>query len=119
MRVNTGTRPKITRVTKIVAKKTMQTFEVDGKNFGTEYPYNGDSNYFWLYDLTGDWRAGCGPPNPCTTTLNVTSWTHNQIVVAGFTGNSQTPNRGNRILILVWNAETGQGPVTRAVTVAR
>ncbi len=119
IRIDATTGPKITKVTRIVAKRKVQTFEIDGKNFGTQYPYDGDSNYMWLYDLTGDWRAGCGPPNPCTTTLNVTSWTDNQIVVSGFTGNGQTPNRGDRMLVLVWDAYTGHGPVTRAVTVAR
>jgi Protein of unknown function (DUF642) len=108
-------KPKISRVSTIVAGKQVQTFEVDGSGFGTNQPYFGDSSYFWLYDLTGNWRAGCGPPNPCGTTLNVTSWTDNQIVVAGFGG--QTPNAGDRVLVLVWNAQTGKGPATKAVTV--
>jgi hypothetical protein len=118
-----GNRPKITRVSRILAEQT-QTIIITGRNLGTSQPFNGDSNYLKVVDdpkNAGAWAAGCGPADggPCGTTLNVTSWTDTQIVIAGFTGTyGSNPLRRNGVAVFeVWNPQTGAGPTAIAKVV--
>lgn len=58
-------------------------------------------------------------------TVNVTSWTDNQIVVSGFTGDyydygppyDWTLEPGDSVTIFVWNPQNDVGPATFSVTV--
>ena len=113
--------PVLTSVSPIVAQPN-QTITLSGSGFGTQTPYNGDSQYLEIADLTGNWIAGWinnGSPNQVT--LNVTSWTDSQIVIQGFTGdygqNNWVLNPGDKIQVSVWNAQSDAGPATQTVTV--
>jgi hypothetical protein len=113
--------PRISSVSRIVARKN-QTITISGRNFGTNQPYFGDSAYLWLYDLNGNWRAGCGPPwGNCGVTINVTAWSDTQIIIRGFGGtyHKWKLNRGDPVLVLVWNAQTGEGPAVFVTRVRR
>ncbi len=107
-----GFNPRILGVTRILNRQT-QTFRIFGKNFGANEPYFGDSGDFWIYDLDGNWRAGCGAPwGNCGVTINVNGWSDSQIVVGGFGGTygKFTLKRGDPLVLFVWNARTGKGP---------
>src|SRR3984885_12107545 len=113
--------PVLTSVSPIVAQPN-QTITLSGSGFGTQTPYNGDSQYLEIADLTGNWIAGWinnGSPNQVT--LNVTSWTDSQIVIQGFTGdygqNNWVLNPGDKIQVSVWNPQSNAGPATKTVTV--
>src|SRR3984885_10647515 len=113
--------PVLTSVSPIVAQPN-QTITLSGSGFGTQTPYNGDSQYLEIADLTGNWIAGWinnGSPNQVT--LNVTSWTDSQIVIQGFTGdygqNNWVLNPGDKIQVSVWNPQSNAGPATQTVTV--
>jgi hypothetical protein len=118
-----GKRPNITRVSRVIAEQN-QTIVITGRNFGTSQPYNGDSNYLKIVVAPTNasaWAAGCGPVDggPCGTTLNVTSWTDTQIVIAGFTGTygSNPLHQTDVAVFIVWNPQTGVGPAALAKTV--
>lgn len=107
-----GASPHIFHVTRVRASQT-QTFTIVGDGFGTNAPYFGDSPYFEMYDLNDNWRAGCGPPwGTCGVTVNVTSWTSEKIVVSGFGGTygKWVLHRGDPLIMVVWNPQTGGGP---------
>jgi len=114
---STRTRPKIKKISRIIAAQTQQ-ITILGENFGTYYPYFGDSPYLWMDDLgigqqpNPVWRAGCAGAAPCGTTINVTSWTDTQIVVAGFGGSySINPIRhGDTLVWQVINPQTNGRP---------
>ncbi|HLJ46993.1 MAG TPA: hypothetical protein VKU01_13340 [Bryobacteraceae bacterium] len=106
--------PAITSVSGILPQQT-QTITITGRGFGTHAPYNGDSAFLLIRDVTAGWSAGFA--NSFTTdgvTLNVTSWTDAQIVISGFTGTygqaSSILNAGDQITVYVWNAQSGIGP---------
>ncbi len=110
--------PKVERIGRVDAKQ-YQTIVIRGRNFGTSAPYDGDSSYLWMVDIQGNgsgwWRAGCPQQyGPCTTTLNVSSWTDNEIVITGFTGNGQYPLKGDLVSFFIWNPQTGRGPAAAA-----
>ena len=99
-----------------------QRIVIKGYGFGNNQPYNGDSDFFWMVDIqgngTGWWRAGCPDQyGPCTTTLNVESWTDRRIVVTGFTGSGQYPVSGDLVSFFIWNPQTGRGPAAAAAMV--
>ena len=112
-----GTQPKIKGVTKIRPMQ-YQTIVITGSGFGTMNPYNGDSAYLQILDTTGGWSAGLKNGSQTDTVwLDVTKWSDNQIVIAGFThGYGQsgwTLKKKDRIVVNVWNAQDGNGPATR------
>jgi len=116
-------RPKIFHISRIVAKQTQQ-ITIVGTNFGTYQPYDGDSNYLKMTDIGRtmhhyEWAAGCEGPPPCGTTLNVTSWTDDQIVLAGFTGTYHENPLRRRDFLVWWvvNPQTGKGPSAYLVQV--
>lgn len=115
--------PKINSVTPIQAEQT-QKIVIKGKRFGRMKPYNGDSCCIKIvvtnpacydYGDYGTWQAGYeGSGNEVT--LNVTKWTNEKIVLAGFTGLygyycwylvAYEP-----IQINIWNAQSQAGPAT-------
>ena len=106
-----------------IAAEQNQTITISGSGFGTQSPYNGDSDYIYVLDVTGNWEAGYQPAGNYVT-LNVTSWTDNQIVISGFTGYygygppfNWFLEPGDNLTIAVWNPQTGIGPAMYYVTV--
>ena len=90
--------------------------------FGVQAPYTGDLPFILFSDVTQGWSAGC-QGQPCgqdTISLVVTSWTDTQIVLGGFAGayglGSYTIQPGDQFNIQVWNAPTGSGPASIAIT---
>jgi hypothetical protein len=65
----------------------------------------------------------CGMRAMVTTRsgLNVTSWTHTQITIQGFTGSYGVSgwmlNHGDQAQVQVWNAQTGAGPAMYNLTI--
>jgi hypothetical protein len=115
--VDAENHPKIKKISRIVALQ-YQTITITGRGFGYNQPYDGDSVYMFMEDITGTWAAGCGPQyGPCGTTLDVTSWTDSQIVITGFTGRGQFPRRKDLVVFFVYNPQTGKGPSSIAAVV--
>jgi hypothetical protein len=120
-RADIRTRPHITKISRVVAQQT-QRITITGVNFGTAQPYDGDSPYLKMIDVRGyrhdgpAWAAGCVG---CGTTLNVTSWTDTEIVIAGFTGTySENPlKRGDFLVWWVVNPQTNKGAAGHLVKV--
>jgi uncharacterized protein (TIGR03437 family) len=106
------TLPAITAVSSVLPQQN-QTITISGSGFGTLNAYSGDSSYIEISDLDGQWNAGYGSN---LVTLNVTSWTHSQIVIQGFQGSygqfGWSLNSGDYVSIQVWNPQTGAGPTT-------
>jgi hypothetical protein len=111
----TATGPVITAVSPILPQQT-QTITITGSGFGTLQPYDGNSDFIRISDLTRNWNAGSTRDSPPDfITLAITSWTDSQIVVSGFTGaygknNNWTLNLGDWVEVQIWNAQTGLGP---------
>jgi hypothetical protein len=109
--------PVVESISRVVSKQT-QTIVITGRHFGYNQPYDGDSSYLWMVDVevgSAYWRAGCPQQyGPCTTTLNVSSWTDNQIVITEFTGYGQYPKSGDLVNFFIWNPQTGRGPAAAA-----
>lgn len=108
--------PVITNVSKISATQT-QTITITGKGFGNMNPYNGNSKYIEISDVTASWDAGHSGTIGQTAngvTLSVTQWTDNQILLSGFMGKygNFTLHVGDNISVKVWNAPSGLGPST-------
>jgi hypothetical protein len=101
--------PTITSVSAVTATQT-QTISITGTGFGTKAAYNGDSSYIYFNDDTTatSWQAGYTGNG---TTMNITSWTDTQIVIAGFGGDYGMGvgylSTGDTFLIGVFNAQTG------------
>jgi hypothetical protein len=115
-----ATGPVITSVSSILPTPT-QTITITGTGFGTLSPFNGDSPYIRISDVTREWNAGSTrDPGADLVTLDVTSWTNTQITVAGFTGDYGAPpysvpynwtlNDGDTVDVQIWNAQTSAGP---------
>jgi hypothetical protein len=107
----------IASVSPIVSEQT-QTITINGADFGTQSPYTGSSNYIELVDTTaGGWAAG---HSGSSVTLAVSSWTNTQIVLAGFSGSYGTNgwciSPGDQLKVMVWNAQTGDGPAVYPIT---
>lgn len=112
--------PRITSVTGIVPGLG-QPIVISGSGFGNRPPYLGDSPYIAIYDATKGWTAGSTlSPLADSVTLNVTSWTDNQIAISGYSGEYGDPrwtyDIGDEIEIRVWNANTGIGPAVYTMT---
>lgn len=116
-----------------------QTINITGSGFGSHAPYNGDSYYIQITDVTKNWNAGyCDPtlnppgnPNSCLPLvgvspsdaigLNIASWTDTNIQITGFTAsygqNNWTLDSGDQVQVEVWNAQTSAGPASYTTTV--
>jgi hypothetical protein len=110
--------PTIKKVTPIQPTQ-YQTIIIKGTGFGKMKPYDGDSCCIEFTDTnvqcSSFWSAGY--PDDAVT-LDVTKWSNDKIVVAGFTG-AYGGNGGCSILwpgsdirLDVWNAQTRSGPAT-------
>lgn len=117
--------PQITSVSKIGTSQ-YQTIVISGSGFGTLQPYNGDSGYISLWDLTRGWQAGYvgsywGYYTENAVTLSVVSWQDNLITLGGFSGawgqNNWTLNVGDSEEIDVWNPQSGNGPASTTTPV--
>lgn len=110
-------KPVVESITAVYAKQ-YQTIVIKGRNFGTNQPYDGDSDYLWMVDVqgngTGWWRAGCPQQyGPCGTWLDVRYWSPTEIVIAGFS-NGMWPAKGDLVNFFIWNPQTGRGPAAAA-----
>lgn len=111
-----GSDPKISKVTRIKAKQ-YQKIVISGSGFGTMSPYNGDSAYLQIWDLTGKWSAGLDNASQDDSVwLDVTSWSDSAIVITGFTGDYGesywTLKKHDHLEINVWNPQSDDGPAT-------
>jgi uncharacterized repeat protein (TIGR02543 family) len=101
-----------------------QTITISGSGFGTQSPFDGDSAFLAIQDLTGNWEAGNAPDGNLVT-VSVSSWTDNQIIISGFTGDygisggiyNWNFELGDYLTIEVWNPQSGQGPATYGIIV--
>lgn len=117
--------PGITSVS-LLRPTAAQTVTITGSGFGSLNPYNADSSYLRITDLTANWTAGYLDQygNADGVTTNITSWTDSQIVVSGFGGiygsgilNSYVFSAGDTVEVDVWNPQTGVGPASIAMMV--
>jgi hypothetical protein len=109
---NHTTQSVITSVSIIYPTQT-QTITITGHGFGQHNPYNGNSEYISVSDLTHPWSAGY---LGSAVTLNVTSWSDTQIVISGFTGQYGKQGwalySGDSIQITLWVTPDSTRPVT-------
>ncbi|MDE1863036.1 MAG: PKD domain-containing protein [Thaumarchaeota archaeon] len=68
-----------------------QTITINGRGFGSQQPFVGDSQYLLIADYTANpyWEAG---HTGDLVTLNVSKWTDSQIVIDGFEGSYGSQN---------------------------
>lgn len=113
----TPSAPVIASVTPILPQAN-QTITITGSGFGNQAPYNGNSPYIMISDVTRNWNAGNSQLG-CLVTLNIIRWTDTEIMIEGFTGaygGGWSLNPGDLVLIQIWNAQSGAGPATISVT---
>lgn len=112
--LSTPVSPVITSVTPILPQ-AVQTFSIKGLGFGVHASYDGDSPYILITDVTQGWNAG---RTGDWVSLNVAQWKDDLITIKGFTGGygSWVLRGGDKLLIRVWNAQTGTGPAAIRVT---
>jgi hypothetical protein len=67
--------PRITSVTQIWPR-SYQTIQISGNGFGSVRPYDGDSSYILVTDLTQNWAGG---HTGDAVTLNVGTWSDSLI----------------------------------------
>ena len=121
--------PTISSVTGLGASEN-DNIIIDGSGFGFQQPFNGDSPYIQLADVSAGWNAGNSgtlPSGNCQVSsdgdwvgVNVTSWTNTQVHIEGFTGSyggGWSLNDGDHVQVEVWNAQTSAGPACYMVTV--
>ena len=112
-----STSPHITSVTQVWARP-YQTIQISGTGFGSLPPFNGDSAFIALSDLTQNWPAG---HTGDAVTIIVSSWSDSLISITSFGGAYGTGNQsllaGDVLSIKVWNAQTFAGPATARATV--
>jgi hypothetical protein len=111
-----ATGPVITGVSLISAKQN-QTIVISGHTFGAQIPYNGDSNYIMLSDITRNWNAG---HSGNAVNLIVEQWTDCRIVLQGFSGSyggGWSVANGDVENVQVWNVQSGAGPATFSVKI--
>ena len=112
--------PVITSISPITTQKD-QRIVIKGRGFGNQRPFRGDSTAFLLSDLTRNWNAGCvlwqgsGTASSAAVTVNVAQWTNVKIVITGFGGygGGYKLADGDRVEIVVWNAQAPQSELTR------
>jgi Double zinc ribbon/PEGA domain len=97
-----------------------QTINITGHGFGNQNPYNGNSRYILITDLTRSWNAGNTNGNDLVT-LKIVRWTDTQITIHGFTGaygRGWSLGPGDKVRIQIWNPQTGAGPAISNIAVA-
>jgi hypothetical protein len=120
-----STAPQVSRSPEIASIGTIlpqadQTINITGQGFGEQAPYDGNSRYILVTDLTRNWNAGNSGGNDLVT-LRVARWTETQITLEGFTGaygRGWSLSPGDQVRIQIWNPQSGAGPATSNVTVA-
>jgi hypothetical protein len=117
--LSTKATPVISSVSKISAIQT-QAITINGHGFGNMEPYNGNSPYIQIKDITYGWNAGHKTSTGQSSnlvTLNITKWVDNQIIISGFSGDygKYILHVGDKILINVWNAPSGTGSASYSV----
>lgn len=116
-------RPEISSVTPILPQ-ARQRIVIQGRGFGLHVPYaRTDTPYLAIRDDTAHWAAGrVVPHNWDEVMLDVDSWTDDQIVISGFSGdygkNGWKLTEGDEVEIAVWNPQSGVGPARYRVHVA-
>jgi excisionase family DNA binding protein len=117
-------KPEISSVSPILPQ-ARQRIVIQGRGFGLHVPYaNTDTPYLAIRDDSARWAAGrILPHNWDEVMLNVESWTDNQIVITGFSGdygkNGWKLTAGDKLEIAVWNPQNGVGPALYHVRVLR
>ena len=116
-------KPEISSVTPILPQ-ARQRIVIQGRGFGLHVPYaRTDTPYLAIRDDTAHWAAGrLVPHNWDEVMLDVESWTDEQIVISGFSGdygkNGWKLAEGDDLEIAVWNPQNGVGPARYRVHVA-
>jgi DNA-binding winged helix-turn-helix (wHTH) protein len=93
-----------------------QKIVIRGRGFGLHVPYaHTDSPYLAIRDQTRDWAAGrMIPQNWDEVMVDVESWTDNEIVISGFSGEYGRRGWqlavGDDLEIAVWNPQSEAGP---------
>ncbi|MCL4498605.1 MAG: IPT/TIG domain-containing protein [Deltaproteobacteria bacterium] len=96
--------PKIFSVSPIYPTNN-QRIVIRGTGFGIHIPFNGDSRFIRIYDVTRGWNAGWSGN---FVTINVSSWTNSEIVINGFTGSyggGWSFEPGDQVEVMVWNPQ--------------
>jgi hypothetical protein len=90
---------------------------ISGSGFGDLAPFEGDSPYIMVTDVTRNWNAG---HDGDWVTINVAEWTDSRINVNGFGsayGRGWSCETGDTVRLQVWNPETKKGPASATITV--
>ena len=88
-----------------------QTITISGSGFGTHAPFRGDSRFLQLRDITeNNWTSEATCANGCATgpSVDVRSWTDNQIVLGGFVngyGGADVLHPGDIVRISIANPQ--------------
>ena len=102
-----------------VSTTPTQTFTINGQGFGNLDPYNGDSPFIEITNVTSSWNAGFSGGNgqtPNGLMLNISLWTDNQIVISGFTGSFPASfQAGDNLTFKIWNVPSGLGPASLSI----
>ncbi len=97
--------PKIFSVSPVYPTNN-QRIVIRGTGFGIHIPFNGDSRFIRIYDVTRGWNAGLDGD---LVTINVSSWSNNKIIITGFTGdyghNNWILKPGDNITIFISNPQ--------------
>lgn len=110
-----------------ISPQAAQTIVIKGSGFGSQPAFDGDSPALMIDNLTRNWRAGCRERPECgggdnAVTVRVPSWQDGEIHIDAFTGSYGSSgwvlNPMDQIQVSVWNAQTGTGPATYALTVS-
>jgi hypothetical protein len=115
-------KPEIFSVTPILPQ-ARQRIVIKGRGFGIHVPYaRTDTPYLAIRDDSAHWAAGrVVPHNWDEVMVDVESWTDDQIVIGGFSGdygkNGWKLSEGDDVQIVVWNPENGVGPASYHVRV--
>ena len=88
-----------------------QTITISGSGFGTHAPFRGDSRFLQIRDITeNNWTSEASCANGCATgpSVDVRSWTDNQIVLGGFVngyGGADVLHPGDIVRISIANPQ--------------
>ncbi len=116
-------RPEIASVTPILPQ-ARQRIVIQGHGLGVHVAYaHSDSPYLAIRDDTAHWAAGrLVPHNWDEVMVDVESWTDDQIVISGFSGDYGKKGwkltEGDELEIAVWNPQNSVGPARYRLQVA-
>ena len=102
---HSSTPPKITNVSFSGSGQNLRMV-ITGQGFGSapqSMPYAGDTSAFLFYDQTQNWSGG---NTGNAVTVNYSSWSSSQIVIAGFAANyggGWVDHGGDSVQLTVWN----------------